>query len=50
LTNGFSSPILIFELLTEPFVVFESVHQCGQHAVTQMAEPSRFSWFIKIKI
>ena len=32
-----------FELFTEPFVVFESVHQCGQHAVTQMAEPFRFS-------
>ncbi len=36
-----------FELFTEPFVAFESVHQCGQHAVTQMAEPSRFSYLKK---
>ena len=34
-----------FEFYTEPFVAFKSVQQCGQHAVTQMAEPSQFSWF-----
>ena len=35
--------ISYFKFSTQPFVAFESVHQCGQHAVTQMAEPSRLS-------